>query len=224
MPTIVRHPNYPGIAIAYDESTDPFYACIVTEALSRLRSTSVETKILDKIAQARPKFTAPKDPRFAGGANVVIAPPTQRRTYQQRGMKFAEGSAGEYNTWILETTFAPDVEFLPTGGEPTHNSMDQVAACNGSGSVSSIEFTANSMYRQAAFLAVGSISYKDAFCPPFITLGHELIHATHGLAGVKDEIQSEEEARTVGIDKYADEALSENALRLECKLPQRKAY
>ncbi len=74
--------------------------------------------------------------------------------------------------------------------------------------------------------------------PAYLSLGHELIHCLHYItadcyrkindvvtldAGV-DSGLAEEEARTVGLGPYADEAMSENAIREAFEQPKRTEY
>jgi hypothetical protein len=66
--------------------------------------------------------------------------------------------------------------------------------------------------------------------PPFIILGHELIHALHTLEhsdrlGRNNEDNKViEEARTVGLGPWRNEQLSENGLRREWGLKQRTTF
>ena len=72
--------------------------------------------------------------------------------------------------------------------------------------------------------------------PAFIALAHELVHASHYLQGscyrgIGDDLKPdgdsgimEEEMRTVGFGKYANESPSENAIRVEHGLPRRDSY
>ena len=72
------------------------------------------------------------------------------------------------------------------------------------------------------------------FRPPFIGLAHELIHAYHDVHGAayreyggtlaQDSGKSEEEMRTVGLQSYADEDITENKIRKEHGLPLRTSY
>jgi Effector protein len=88
---------------------------------------------------------------------------------------------------------------------------------------------------------VVTFNHKDAGIekparPIFIALAHELVHAHHyasgmcyraasgGLQDGGDTGLMEEEMRTVGCQKYADEVPSENAIRGEHGLPLRTRY
>ena len=72
---------------------------------------------------------------------------------------------------------------------------------------------------------------------PFIVLAHEMVHAYHYIHGAayrpegdlesmsregQFEIEDHEEARTVGLGGYSNEAISENAIRHEQKKLRRK--
>ncbi|MBL8900915.1 MAG: hypothetical protein JNM84_25000 [Planctomycetes bacterium] len=66
--------------------------------------------------------------------------------------------------------------------------------------------------------------------PPYIALGHELIHALHSLSGDMytdsngDIDVMHEEARTCGIGPYSGQRISENALRKEHGLTPPRTY
>ncbi len=58
--------------------------------------------------------------------------------------------------------------------------------------------------------------------PSFIVLAHELIHALHRVTGTRHS--QDEAARSTGIGPYADEELTESAIRTEFGLPRRNTY
>jgi hypothetical protein len=68
--------------------------------------------------------------------------------------------------------------------------------------------------------------------PTWIVLAHELIHALHYLDGTRGEGSTDhkgksvlnEELRTVGLGKFANEAICENQLRKEAMLTARLQY
>lgn len=72
--------------------------------------------------------------------------------------------------------------------------------------------------------------------PPFIILGHELVHALHtitGTANYKDKggkvydrhtSNAIEETRTVGLGPWADDPLTENGLREEWNIGRRQTF
>jgi hypothetical protein len=57
---------------------------------------------------------------------------------------------------------------------------------------------------------------------PYIVLAHELIHSLHCLEGTS--ANTDEELWTTGIDKYANNQMSENAFRTAFGLPLRTQY
>lgn len=83
-----------------------------------------------------------------------------------------------------------------------------------------------------------TIPFTNVQRPSYISLGHELVHAHHFVHGtckrpVTDVVMlekgvdsglAEEEARTVGLGPYADEALCENTIRHEWGQPKRTEY
>lgn len=85
---------------------------------------------------------------------------------------------------------------------------------------------------------VGYTAAQGLRTPPFIVLAHELIHAWHGMSGtaeLKDQVTitmpngrvydlAREEAYTVGLGPYANTRISENAIRVEHRLPLRTYY
>jgi Effector protein len=58
----------------------------------------------------------------------------------------------------------------------------------------------------------------------FIVLAHELIHALHILSGNSRNAHDEEEQFTVGLGRYEDSRITENALRTELGLPRRLSH
>src|SRR5262249_9723424 len=66
--------------------------------------------------------------------------------------------------------------------------------------------------------------------PPFIILGHELIHALHTLTNTSDykydpkTNNAIEEARTIGLGPWKDDQLTENGLRDEWKVKLRTTF
>jgi hypothetical protein len=123
-----------------------------------------------------------------------------------------------YKNWHKNWSAAEGALALTKGdvgriGGNSHASKDGKAAMGGTGTVAKIYFS-NSIRSLNSGL--------DA--PPFIGLGHELIHALHSLKGEKKPNSDEEESRTVGINNYVNEAISENALRQDAGLNMRSVY
>lgn len=58
----------------------------------------------------------------------------------------------------------------------------------------------------------------------FITLAHELVHACRRLKGNATNSRMTEEKRAVGIGRFSDAEVSENAIRREHGLPIRQRY
>lgn len=91
--------------------------------------------------------------------------------------------------------------------------IDELASCNGVGSVSQVLWNCN------------IVATPDGSRPPFIALAHELIHALYNLKGEAFADTSHEEYRTVGLAPVADaREITENKIRAEHELPLRTAY
>ena len=99
------------------------------------------------------------------------------------------------------------------GGGNLARRGDEANACiPGVGTVTAVKYNPN------------TIITPDGSRPNFIGLAHELVHAMHNLAGDASAIANLEEFRTVGINDFADEAICENTIRAEHKIPLRKVY
>lgn len=78
----------------------------------------------------------------------------------------------------------------------------------------------------ACYLYFGNEVFSNfgEWIPPFITLGHELIHCIHSLRGQEKVDIKEEEWFTVGLKHYEKAEFTENKLRLQALLPPREKY
>ncbi len=69
----------------------------------------------------------------------------------------------------------------------------------------------------------------DGERPPFVGLGHELVHSMHNANGTTipsagDTGKQDDEHQATGIGNYADSRLTENGIREEHGLPRRDTY
>lgn len=60
--------------------------------------------------------------------------------------------------------------------------------------------------------------------PPEVGLGHELIHALHYARKTRESRYLREEWKTIGLGQFAQDSLTENALRKEYNLEPRPEY
>ena len=90
--------------------------------------------------------------------------------------------------------------------------INELNACNGQGTQTLIKYNHN------------TIATPDGSRPNFIGLAHELVHALHNLNGDASSNTAEEEYRTVGIGKFANEEICENSIRVEHNVPRRMVY
>ncbi len=216
---ITRITGYPGLALQYDSSKDPFFEVVVTSSLSNLRKYDTGKAILAAIAGVNPTVKGSGVNGFAAGAKVTIHPLGKKVDYMMKGYQHPTNTSSqglnEFNTiqnMILQERWQTE-DRIRGGDGNSHVALSQEAAENGSGSVAKIYFT-----NAIRTMHSGLVS------PPFISLAHELIHAVHSLKGEKKPVNSNEEARTVGLGQYTKEKLSENALRGDAGITLRTVY
>jgi hypothetical protein len=91
--------------------------------------------------------------------------------------------------------------------------MNELDACNGTGTISALTWNANSM------------STPGGARPPYIGLAHELVHCLYALKGEGYIATMDEENRTVGLGDLADDRdCTENKVRTEHNIPVRTSY
>ena len=195
----VVYSGYPKIDIVYDAVTQPFFWHIVKEALDDLNAIDVGKDLLDGIYDANPTYRGRDEKGFERGAHVAIFPPYEILTVIKRKFSHFKKNKGSDDLW--------------QGCSIAHSSVDWKTAENGEGSVSRVYFT-NSRFR----LKSGLVN------PAHVALGHELIHALHGLLGIKKNTTDEEENFTVGLGAYKNEPITENAIRKQSGLALRESY
>lgn len=202
--------KYPGIFIVEDAS-QPFYAAIVREALDALSNTGkTGPALLQAIRDA-----APADNR---GFKILI-----QRVEISYKMVVHDGEPRGY-----KATPSGGRSFASPGQKSLGVGSD--AAADGKGVSAIVGWCQNQISYTAK---VGPNAGTAHYVPPPVTLGHELIHGLHALLGclksgrtvsIGGANVSEEEAQTVGLGTYANDALTENALRADFKLPNRLSY
>ncbi len=209
--------EFPMFAVRYDPAQNPFFKSIVLENLRQLKGTSVGTKLLKLIEDARP--TSRSD--FPPNVNIIVEP--QPMTFVQSGLKrgFVAGSATDRT---LETTseekFSPEgCPFYKVGGSQ-NQAVDTAATDNGQGTVCIMKFT-----------NVEITTTKGEATNPFVVLAHELIHSWHCLYGIRKD-GPDEELWTTGIGNFEKHAwnprtdidISENIFRDEFGIRRRERY
>ena len=208
--------DFTGIAITVDR-TQPMFVAIVNETLKSLNSLQTGRALLAAIAQ-----TVPVDNR---GFKILI----DRVSIPYKQAMDTTGRP--------ELTNAGNYKFRTSGGRSFATPAQQAlgvgsaaAEIPGDGVSAIVGWCQN----QCSYTPrTGPNAGKMHLVPPAVTLGHELIHAFHSLKGVLKsgrsieiygKLTSEEEAATVGLDKYRDEPYTENKLRKDTRLPERLSY
>jgi hypothetical protein len=211
---------YPGFGVQIESTTNPFFVSMVFEDLKRIESKPIGKKLLADIAAARPRARSAsaassaeaKAIEFFDGVNVVIVPTTM--TYNQSGFKMGYGSGSSMERTLQPSaTAAHNVKgcpYYPVGGSSAQ-AADIMAAGDGTGSVSIMKYTNAQI-----------MTSKGEATASFIVLAHELIHSLHHVTGTRrDDV---EEQWTTGLGIYADEAMTENAIRKAFGVKLREAY
>jgi hypothetical protein len=210
--------KYPGIAVSYDNGSATFFEIMVLDALSNLSRFKTGKALLLGISNANP--ASPYNDS-GNDVNVVIKPTDNKLQVIRKGYQYPTNTSdksvngqNEYRNYLLDGYFNEDKSrsVQQIKAILLHSPKNRAAAENGTGSAANVKFS-NSVRKLNSGL--------DS--PPFVGLGHELIHALHSLQG-ENKGGSEEEKRTVGIGQYASEVISENALRKDANLPLRMQY
>lgn len=217
--------GFKGFAIEYDQSANPFFEKIMIENLSLLQSKSLGRKLLRRIGRATPKARAD----FPIGIHVICRPYMMQ--YVQSGSRLRtevkldgsevayamspsseehhnvkrleESQSAGWETWRKSCSFHKRGSSLNKAAVPPEMSKG--------GSVCFMDFS-NAQVMES----------NGAMCWPHIVLAHELIHSLHCLRG--EHANENEERKTVGMDEFADEELTENAFRVAFGLDPRDAY
>jgi hypothetical protein len=211
--------GFPGIGIDCDTAAAPFFEMNLREALTDLAQLPTGRALLQRIANARPGARLPGLP---DGVNVVLAPPpdtlllrpgTKADVFAEPGApgrivwKNAQGPA-DHAAWrdggIGRSGWATSSAI---GASPNIDEAARVSPRGEAGPGSTVRITWSNT--QSAIAQV--------WLPPFIPLGHELIHALHYLEGMARRAQEDEEHYTVGLAPFADAAFTENRLRAEAR-------
>jgi len=202
--------GFPGFGVEFDEAKNPFFKSIMLENLRLIQSKPLGSALLKQIAEAKPKSRGD----FPAGINVMCQPTSI--TYTQSGQK---------PQFLYDENGTRSVTGMAASNHPRHNiegcsfHISGTSHCN---AVDQSQTTSGGTVCYMAFSNAQIIETTGAVCWPHIVLAHELIHCLHNLTG--NNADKDEEIRTTGIGKYADEAMSENALRREFGLPERQSY
>ena len=204
--------DFPGFAVLYDPTANPFFRPIIVENLRKLKSVAVGKSLLSSIAAAEPRS---RD-IFPVGINVMCKP--TKMNFTQSGFKreVLYGDGGKQTV----TGMSPDArpQFSPQGcpfwmaGGSANEACDTKAATNTQGSVCYMHFS-----------NVQVMTRKGEKADPYIVLAHELVHSLHCLQGITMD-GKDEELWTTGIGKYSNNSMSENAFRSAFGCPPRNTY
>ncbi|WP_291155364.1 M91 family zinc metallopeptidase [Gemmatimonas sp. UBA7669] len=209
--TTSKLPDFPGFAVRYDPSKNPFFQAIMVENLRILDSKEIGKSLLKQIGEASPKHRG----QFPDGVNVMCTP--YHINYTQSGFS-------------RQGQFTGDGGFKVEGMKPSTAASHNLKNCPfhiaGSSFNKADDPSFNDKGRGTvcwmAFSNAQFITSKGETAQPFIVLAHELIHSLHCLTGTHNG--SEEELMTSGIGKYSDLPMSENAFRKAFGLPPRVSY
>jgi hypothetical protein len=204
-------PDFPGFAVKYDLSKNPFFRPIIVENLRKLTTVTVGKSLLSSISVAAPRSRGD----FLPTVNVLCMP--TQINFTQSGFKreVTYGDGGSQTITGMSPTAQP--QFSPQGcpfwmsGGSSCEAVDQQAADNGTGTVCRMRFS-----------NVQIMTSKGEKADPYIVLAHELIHSLHCLEGIR--ANQDEELWTTGIGKYSNNPMSENAFRSQFGLPRRNKY
>ena len=210
--------KHPTIYVDYDETKNPFFEKIVSEALDAIAKHPVGKQLLKEISLVKPPG--------AEAYNVAVYSATGAGGLGRADMNDARfDKMGQ-----LKPGCAADKWMgLTVGGGvgSVAGALNRPNAENKIGSRVRVRYNDKDLY-------LAKEGDKQILIPAFIPLAHELIHALHALNGNliprnqktlvgKDQIVAEE-ARTTGLGNYAAEKITENAIRAEWKFPLRKTY
>ena len=205
------------IGICYDSAQQPFFEALVMENLKLLWQSAAARNLFDAIDAARPARTHGGD---QAKFNVVIQPPLGRKLVAP-GMTSsgAMRDQGKFDQW---KGYDPAGEtdrcaLIPTmSAKVAAQAVDRTAGEDGTGSAAWVYYSNYEI-----------ITKSGTWLPPFITLGHELIHCLHYLTGTcrTGHGGKDEEWATVGIKGFAGETHTENGIRADfADMPQRAKY
>jgi hypothetical protein len=185
---------WPGIKLQYEGSSNPYFEVIAKEALSLIAAKPVGAQLLSGIGQTAPQV----NDGLPAGCNVLIMPTTERKFYDQSVRQFATDAR----------------HMVPSGLSGSCNAALSPVAGGKTNAGSACKLYFNNTIRVTSR---GEATY------PFIALAHELIHSLHCLTGTRMDGKAEE-LKTVGLDPYSGEAITENNIRAEHGIALRTQY
>ncbi|KFA95881.1 M91 family zinc metallopeptidase [Vibrio sp. ER1A] len=205
-------PAFPGFAVQYDPSKNPYFRVIMEENLRKLKQVSAGKSLLSSIQAATPAFRG----SFPRGVNVMCVP--THLHFTQSGYNLEIEYAQDYSQKLTGLTPSNLAKHAPQGcpfwiSGGSHNSaLDQKSATNATGSVCHMRFT-----------NVQVVTRRGEKAEPYVVLAHELIHSLHCLQGIKMDGR-DEELWTTGLGKYENNPMSENVFRAQFGLAKRQRY
>ncbi|MFT8243341.1 hypothetical protein [Roseomonas sp. BN140053] len=215
MAEITEHlAEFPGFAVRYDLSANPFFKPIVLENLRKLQTVELGKTLLRRIGRAAPRQRGD----FPVGINVMVKP--QKGKFSQAGYQFAFGQGVPNPTPAYNPTMQSDdggtprkCPFCVVGGS-ANAAVDVMAAQDGTGTVCNMLFTNTQV-----------ITSKGEATQPFLVLAHELIHSYHCLYGVRAPDGDDEELKTTGVGRWAGtKHVTENHFRKQFGIKLRVDY
>jgi Effector protein len=203
MAQVLWQNDYPGIFI--DDQFGASFVLKTREALETIASKQVGSDLLSLLTK-RSQGTG-----TAAGKTIVIA--------------LGQGTLGAVKTVHLtqQTSIAEVNEILQAHLAGKNYRLP------GTGSGSEVLYHPNAEHQYSSAIGIRT--------PPFVALAHELVHALHAISGevikpynwnngsaVSSSGAILEEARTVGLGRYQNTRISENAVRREHGLLLRTYY
>jgi hypothetical protein len=208
MSTISASQIAPHIAIEYHRQEDYFAA---ESALQKLSSRPNGRSLLNELRDLS------SNGRYVKVKVTAMANTVARPVLTQSQVSRFKLSSSEYDQ--------------AHNKKATQLAQKQTLGMKGEGTSASVDWNPR---QSVAIDAYGRPSLMDDTSLAFVSLAHELVHGYRMLkgtytGGTSDRYDTsspagQEEARAVGIGKFANEALSENGIRHEHGLPLRGQY
>ncbi len=217
MPEVVEVlADFPGFAVRYDTSQNPFFKPIMVDTLRKLTTVDLGRELLEQIKDARPKITWDASTGLGSGINVLGVP--TKINMAQAGYELEKMYDQNANLALEGMSLSDKPEHSPNGcsfyldGGSANQALDNIADANGDGTVCYMHFSNAQV-----------VTRKGERADPHIVLAHELIHSLHALKG-STKFGEDEELWTTGLSPYEDEPMSENTFRAAFNLPLRARY
>lgn len=213
---VEKLPDFPGFAVKYTPSSNPFFKAICLDNLRLLASnvgggdlSTLGSDLLKLIENAKPRFRGD----FPSGVNVMMVPVDVQYTqagYMDMGGTMVKDKTRGISLETKDGTFG--CNFWKRRGGSANAAVNPTDSTNGQGSVCKMMFTNAQM-----------LTSKGEAADAYIVLAHELIHSYHCLHGVKID-GNDEEIATTGLGVWAEDRFTENSFRKKFGRPLRVDY